>query len=97
MRVLAGARFTEERTDEAFDACLHPRFLGELADDGVGGRLVGIDPTRDEPPRRVVGAVHEEDAIVIVEHRRVGADLGGHVSDLGREACAQGIVIELGA
>src|SRR5689334_8986673 len=63
VRVLVGAGLAREHADEAAGACLHPRFLGQLAHGGLLGRLVRVDPARYETPLAVVGAVHEQYAV----------------------------------
>ena len=72
--------------DELLDPAGDAELLQELTRERLLGRFVRVDPARDESPTTVVGPLDQQDAIVVVEDRAVGADLGGDVPDVGAEA-----------
>jgi hypothetical protein len=86
VRVPVCAGGSREHADELVDAGGQADLFRDLAHDRVLGFLVAVDPTRNESPRLVVGAAHEQDPIVLVEEGGIDADLGRDVPKLPREA-----------
>ena len=80
----AEARSAED-VDERFDRRVEADLLAHLADDGVGGRLAGVDVAADEPPAAVVGPPDQQDAVAVIEDGGFGPDLGGHVPEVPGE------------
>ena len=86
VRVFARVGLAEEHADEPSTRASSPASSASSRTTVCSGDSFGSTHPAIESPLAVVGAVHEQDAVVVVEHRGVGTDLRGHVSDLGVEA-----------
>ncbi len=71
-----------EDADELVDPPRDAGFLRDLTHDRFVGVLVRVDPAGQQAETSVVGAVGEEDAVVVVEDRGVGADLRADVAEV---------------
>ena len=78
-----GRRLAAVDADEGVDRRGEPDLLADLAHDRHRRVLAHVDPTAHEAPAPVVGPFDQQDPVVLVEDRGVGADLGRHVPEVG--------------
>lgn len=97
MRAAVRSGLPCEDADELADSSDETDLFGNLAHDRARGRLVRVDPTGNESPAVVVDPAHEQDPVPIVEQRGVGADLRGHIAEVGGETGAHLDDVETGS